>query len=55
MVQRTEYFLVSRSQDYAASSFANFEIERTLEIYDSSVVLVQKFCLRDRSQNEENF
>jgi len=50
--------IVSRirsSYSLAAPSFTNFGFERTLAIYDSSVVLVQKFSWWTRRTNEENF
>jgi hypothetical protein len=34
---------------------ANFGFEMTLEIYDSSVILVQKVSSRTRGDQEENF
>ena len=40
---------------FAAAPFANFGFERTLEIYDSSVVLVRKFSPRTCGKREENF
>src|SRR6516165_3351327 len=40
---------------FSAGAFANFGFERTLETYDSSVVLVRKFSWRTRGGNEENF
>src|SRR5215472_1144100 len=55
---KREIPLVSRirsSSHFAAVSFANFGFERTLETYDSSVVLVRKFSWRTRGGNEENF
>jgi hypothetical protein len=46
---------IRSSHHFAAPSVANFGFERTLENYDSSVDLVQKFSWMTRRKNEENF
>jgi hypothetical protein len=46
---------IRSSHPFAAGAVANFGFERTLETYDSSVVLVRKFSWRTRGGNEENF
>src|SRR5579872_390099 len=46
---------IRRSRHCAASSLANFGFQGTLETDDSGAVLVRKFSLRTRGNNEENF
>ena len=46
---------IRSSHHFAAGAFANFGFERTLETYNSSVVLVRKFSWRTRGGTEENF
>jgi hypothetical protein len=45
----------SEVRNICGGTLRTSDSKRTLEIYDSSVVLVRKFSWRTRSKNEENF